>query len=86
HSPELIQRISDTLDVQAMVGHASHPDVLEAAGAGETDMIIAVTQIDEINMVACEVAHALFKVPPKIARVRNQSYLKPIWADLFSRD
>ena len=86
HSPELIQRISDTLDVQAMVGHASHPDVLESAGAGETDMIIAVTQIDEINMVACEVAHALFKVPTKIARVRNQSYLKPIWADLFSRD
>lgn len=86
HSAELIQRIADTLDVQAMVGHAAHPDVLEAAGAGESDMIIAVTQTDEVNMVACEVAHALFNVPTKIARVRSQSYLKPIWADLFSRD
>ncbi|WP_207459620.1 Trk system potassium transporter TrkA [Azospirillum sp. SYSU D00513] len=84
--PELVQRLSDTLDVQAMVGHASDPDVLEAAGAGESDMIIAVTQVDEVNMVACEVAHALFNVPTKIARIRNQSYLKPIWADLFSRD
>lgn len=85
-APELIQRIHDTLDVQAMVGYASHPDVLEAAGATESDMIIAVTQTDEVNMVACQVAHSLFNVPTKIARVRNQSYLKPIWADLFNRD
>lgn len=85
-SAELVQRIGDTLDVQAIVGHAAHPDVLEAAGASESDMIIAVTQIDEVNMVACEVAHALFNVPTKIARIRSQSYLKPIWADLFSRD
>ena len=84
--PELVQHLSDTLDVQGMVGHASHPDMLEAAGAGESDMIIAVTQADEVNMVACEVAHALFNVPTKIARIRNQSYLKPIWADLFSRE
>lgn len=85
-SPELIQRIGDTLDVQAMVGFASHPNVLEAAGAADADMIIAVTQADEVNMVACQVAHSLFNVPTKIARVRNQSYLQPIWADLFSRD
>ncbi|WP_029007942.1 Trk system potassium transporter TrkA [Azospirillum halopraeferens] len=85
-SAELIQRIGDTLDVQAMVGYASHPDVLESAGATDSDMIIAVTQADEVNMVACQVAHSLFNVPTKIARVRNQSYLQPIWADLFSRD
>jgi trk system potassium uptake protein TrkA len=85
-SPELVQRIADTLDVQAMVGHASHPDVLEAAGAGDAEMIVAVTLADEVNMVACQVAHALFEVPTKIARVRAQSYLNPIWADLFSRD
>jgi trk system potassium uptake protein TrkA len=85
-SPELVQRIADTLDVQAMVGHASHPDVLEAAGAGDAEMIVAVTLADEVNMVACQVAHALFEVPTKIARVRAQAYLNPIWADLFSRD
>jgi len=85
-SPELVQRIADTLDVQAMVGHASHPDVLEAAGAADAEMIVAVTLADEVNMVACQVAHALFEVPTKIARVRAQAYLNPIWADLFSRD
>ena len=85
-SPELIQKISDTLDVQAMVGFASHPNVLEQAGAAEADMIIAVTLADEVNMVACQVAHSLFNVPTKIARVRNQSYLAPIWSDLFSRE
>ena len=49
-------------------------------------MIIAVTQADEVNMVACQVAHSLFHVPTKIARIRSQSYLEQIWADLFSRD
>jgi trk system potassium uptake protein len=84
--PELIRKVSDTLDVQAVLGYASHPPVLEQAGAGDADMIIAVTAADEVNMVACQVAHSLFNVPTKIARVRNQSYLQPIWANLFSRD
>jgi trk system potassium uptake protein TrkA len=69
-----------------MVGFASHPDVLEAAGARDADMIVAVTFADEVNMIACQVAHSLFNVPMKIARVRDQSYRNPIWADLFSRD
>jgi len=85
-SPELVQRIGDTLDVQAMVGHASHPNVLEQAGASDADMLIAVTQGDEVNMVACQVAHSLFNVPTKIARVRAQSYLDPVWANLFSHE
>jgi trk system potassium uptake protein TrkA len=85
-SPELIQKISDSLDVQAMVGYASQPDVLERAGTGDADMIIAVTFADEVNMVACQIAHSMFNVPTKIARVRTQSYLNPIWSDLFSRD
>lgn len=84
--PELISSISDTLDVQAMVGYASHPNVLEMAGAEDADMLIAVTHMDEVNMVACQVAHSLFNVPTKIARVRHQSYLNPMWANLFSRD
>jgi trk system potassium uptake protein TrkA len=82
---DLIRKISDTLDVQCVQGAASHPSVLEQAGAGDADMIIAVTAADEVNMVACQVAHSLFNVPTKIARVRNQAYLQPIWANLFSR-
>ena len=85
-SPESIRRISDTLDANGVVGHASHPEVLEQAGISDADMIIAVTYADEVNMVACQVAHSLFDVPTKIARVRQQSYLAPIWANLFSRD
>ncbi len=85
-SPELVQKISDSLDVTGMVGFASHPDVLERAGAQDADMVIAVTYADEVNMVACQICHSLFDVPTKIARVRHQSYLDPLWADLFSRD
>lgn len=85
-SYELIGRVNETLDVQAFVGNASQPDVLENAGAADADMIIAVTFADEVNMVACQVAHSLFNVPTKIARIRQQSFLEPMWADLFSRD
>ena len=85
-SAELIGKVNDLLDVQAIVGHASHPDVLEQAGASDADMLIGVTYADEVNMVACQIAHSLFNVPTKIARIRQQSYLNPIWADLFSRE
>ena len=85
-SPELIQKITDTLDVNGLVGFASHPDVLESAGARDADMLIAVTYADEVNMVACQIGHSIFGVPTKIARVRDQSYLDPAWSDLFSRD
>ena len=85
-SPELIGKVNDSLDVQAFVGHASHPDALERAGAADADMLIAVTFADEVNMVACQVAHSLFSVPMKIARVRHQSYLSPEWAGMFSRE
>ncbi len=85
-SAKLVTRISDSIDVQGIVGHASRPDVLDRAGAEDADMIIAVTYADEVNMIACQVAHSLFGVPTKIARVRHQSYLKPMWSNLFSRD
>lgn len=85
-SPELIGKINDQLDVQAFVGHASHPDVLERAGAGDANMMIAVTFADEVNMIACQVAHSLFNIPTKIARIRQQSYLDPLWGNLFARD
>ena len=85
-SPELIQAIRDTLDVRGFVGHGSDPEVLSAADASQTDMIIAVTLYDEVNMVACQVAHSLFNVPTKVARIRAQNYLLPHWQDLFSRE
>ena len=85
-SPALVQNIRDSLDVRGFVGHGAHPDVLERAGASEADMIIAVTLYDEVNMVACQLAHSVFNVPRKIARVRAQSYLDPQYADLFTSD
>ncbi len=85
-SPELVQAIRDTLDVRGFVGHGSDPEVLSAADASQTDMIIAVTLYDEVNMVACQVAHSLFNVPTKVARIRAQNYLLPHWQDLFSRE
>lgn len=84
--PKLIDAIRDTLDVRGLVGHGAHPDMLASAGADEADMIIAVTLHDEINMISCQVAHSLFSVPTKIARVRSQSYLDPKYLDLFSRE
>ncbi len=84
--PDLVRKIGDVLDVRCVLGHAAYPDVLEQAGAADADMIIAVTQADEVNMVACQVAHSLFKMPTKIARVRSQAYLKPLWSELFNRE
>lgn len=85
-SPELVRKIGDELDVRAMVGHASHPDTLERAGAYDADMLIAVTYSDEVNMVACQIAHSIFDIPKKIARIRAQQYINPLWAHLFSRE
>ncbi|MBM3582951.1 MAG: Trk system potassium transporter TrkA [Alphaproteobacteria bacterium] len=85
-NPDLVAKVTTALDVKGLVGFASYPSVLEQAGAADSDMIIAVTFADEVNMVACEVAHALFNVPTKIARVRSQNYLEPQWRDLFRRD
>ena len=84
--PSLIRAITETLDVTGHVGHGAHPDALARAGADQADMIIAVTLFDEVNMVACQVAHSLFNVPTKIARIRAQNYLAPEYSDLFSRE
>lgn len=81
----LIEQVQIDFDVRGVVGHAAHPDVLRAAGADATDMLIAVTHFDEINMVICQVADTLFSVPTKIARVRAQAYLEPENAELFSK-
>ena len=83
-SQELIDTVTTDLDVRGVVGHGSHPDVLERAGAREADLLVAVTYSDETNMVACQVAHSLFKTHMRIARVRAQSYLDRAWRDIFS--
>jgi trk system potassium uptake protein TrkA len=83
---DLVRRASETLDVQGVTGFASYPDVLEKAGARDADMIIAATHSDEVNMVTCQVAHSIFSVPRKIARLRSQSYLDAIYSDLYRRD
>ena len=83
-SAELVRKFGDELDVRTMVGHASYPDALERAGAYDADMIIAVTYSDEVNMVACQIAHSIFDIPKKIARIRAQQYTNPLWAHLFS--
>ena len=67
--------LQDRLDLRTIAGHASHPDVLRAAGADDADMLIAVTDSDETNMVACQVAYTVFHTPTKIARVRALGYL-----------
>jgi len=82
----LVRRATDTLDVNGVSGFASYPDVLERAGASDADMIIAATHSDEVNMVVCQVAHSIFGVPRKIARLRSQSYLDAIYSDLYRRD
>lgn len=83
---DLVAAVRDQLDVRGVVGHGSHPDVLARAGAEDADLLIAVTQADEVNMVAAQVGHTLFQVPTKIARVRAQSYLSPVYRDLFARE
>ena len=85
-NPALVDQVSTELDVAGVCGHASYPDVLAAAGARECEMIIAVTHDDEINMVVCQVAHSLFSVSSKIARIRANEYLDGRWKDLFARN
>ena len=85
-SQENIQRITDQVDVHGVVGVASHPDRLAEAGVGDADLLIAVTESDEINMVACQVSHTIFNTPVKIARIRSQAYLNPLYGDLYAPD
>ena len=85
-NPELVRRATESLDVQGITGFASYPDVLERAGARDADMIIAATHSDEVNMITCQVAHSIFGITRKIARLRAQSYMDAIYSDLYRRD
>ena len=85
-SSEDIQKANDSLDVKAIVGKATMPSVLEKANAKEAGMIIAVTKNDEINMLICQVAYSLFKIPKKIARIRTQDYLNPKFSKIYNKE
>ena len=73
-NPQAVADLQDRLDVGVVVGSGAYPDILESAGARDAEMLIAVTNSDEVNMVACQVAHTLFRTPTKIARVRAPEY------------
>ena len=85
-SSEDIQKINDTLDVKGIVGKATYPSILEKADAEDADMIIAVTRNDEINMLICQIAYSVFKIPKKIARIRSQDYLNPKFSKVYGKD
>jgi len=85
-SSDDIKKINDSLDVKAIVGKATFPSVLENANTKEADMIIAVTRNDEINMMICQIAYSIFKVPKKIARIRSQDYLNPKFSKLYNKE
>ena len=85
-SSDLINELKEKVDLKTVIGSASNPSVLKNAGAEDADMIIAVTLHDEINMVACQMAHTFFKIPRKIARLRSEDFLNPIWRDLYNAD
>ena len=85
-SSEDIQKINDSLDVKGIVGKATYPSILEKADCANSDMIIAVTRNDEINMLICQIAYTVFNTPKKIARIRSQDYLNPKFSKVYSKD
>ena len=81
---EILRDLQDRLDIRTVAGNAAYPTVLEAAGAAEADIIVALTNSDEVNMMACEVAFMLFRTPTKIARIRSAEYTSR--PELFSEE
>ncbi len=81
---EKLRQLQDRLDLRTLTGNAAHPSVLEQAGIADTDMLLAVTQSDEVNMVACKLASSLYNTPTRIARIRSADFLaRP---EVFSKD
>jgi len=81
---EALRDLQDRLDIRTVAGNAAFPTVLEAAGAAEADIIVALTSSDEVNIMACEVAYTLFRTPTKIARIRSAEYTSR--PELFSEE
>jgi len=83
-SADVLRELQDRLDIRTVVGHASYPDVLQRAGADDMDIIVALTDSDETNMVACQVAYTVYHTPTKIARIRSADYMNA--RKLFTQD
>jgi trk system potassium uptake protein TrkA len=73
--PDVLRDLQDRLDIRTVVGHAAYPDVLRRAGANDADIVVALTDTDETNMIACQVAYTMFHTPTKIARIRSADYM-----------
>jgi len=82
--PNVLRELQDRLDIRTVVGHAAHPEVLKRAGAGDADIVVALTDTDETNMVACQVASTIFNTSTKIARIRAAEYMRD--EKLFAQD
>jgi len=82
--PDVLRELQDRLDIRTVVGHAAYPEVLERAGANDADIIVALTDTDETNMIACQVAYTTFHTPTKIARIRAAEYMTA--KNLFAQD
>ena len=85
-SEELLRSINQTLDVKSICGKPSYPAILEKADAEESDMLIAVSDNDEVNIISCQIAESIFKVPVKVARIKESNYLDKKWKDLFVKE
>jgi len=83
-NPTVLQELQDRYDLRTVYGHAAHPRVLAKAGAEDADMVLAFTNSDETNMVACQIAYTLFRTPTKIARIRSPEYLSR--TEIFAQD
>lgn len=81
---EKLRQLQDHLDLRTLTGNAAHPSVLELAGIADTDMLLAVTQSDEANMVACRLAASFYNTPTRIARIRSAGFLSR--PEAFSKD
>ena len=79
-----LDEISRTWDVRPILGSVSHPETLKNANAANTDILLSVTDSDEVNIVACQLAHTLFNITEKIARLDNEEFLSPDWAGLYN--
>ena len=81
---DILDDLQDRLDIRTICGHASHPDVIKRAGGHDTDIVIALTDSDETNMLACQIASTIFDINTKIARIRSAAYIHS--KNLFTKD
>lgn len=79
-----LDELSKEFDILPVQGKPSHPDILEKAGAKNCDMILAVTEVDEVNMMVCQLAYSLFEIPKKIASVNSKTFIDPLWGMLYN--